>query len=520
MRPEGVIILIGCLASRATAQRHNFDARCPSAVTLDPPGKRRDPTSTSKYLTVQLPPDSTIEDCIDACCRDWSCITFEWFGANSTCSFRDDIDALVPSAGVGVTTGKRGLLPAKPMPLPASHISAVLNKTMVVGINGDEFPISWAEDGKMYTGAGDNRQKDSPSSPLAFFSVQGGPTEMGCDAPPTHHDQPSPTCKNVSLRGDPIPIKAPTALKACSPWEGHKTIPNLKSSGVLALDGVLYWIVSCFNYGDDKTFNRQRYGPAWIVTSRDRGATWNETATPTDFFTGRLAAPRFLQMGRAHNESSDGFVYLYFPGTTGGAAFFENNDQMLLGRVRRHMLLNRSAYDFFTGTRPDGSPTWSTDDTIAVPVVSFPLMLSVQQATWVPAIRRIVFANWAWISVDGAPRPDHSPDERNERTGHQRTQLTLVEAATPWGPFNVFWRDDDWRGSDGSSGGYTPVVPSAWVSDHDFWLAFTQCCGNPRPPLNHYNFNLQRVTFTSAKTHGATSGPTWSGAAATPIKDE
>ena len=112
-----------------------------------------------------------------------------------------------------------------------------------------------------------------------------------------------------------------------------------------------------------------------------------------------------------------------------------------------------------------------------------------------------IFANWAWVSYDGYPRPDHTGDEKNGRTGHQRTQLSLVEAPNPWGPFSVFFRDDDWSGIDNSNeasfGGYTPVIPPAWVGEDDFWIVFTQCCGNPRPPLNNYNFNAQHVTFTN-----------------------
>ena len=41
----------------------------------------------------------------------------------------------------------------------------------------------------------------------------------------------------------------------------------------------------------------------------------------------------------------------------------------------------------------------------------------------------------------------------------------------------------------------TPVIPPAWIGEEDFWLVFTQCCGNPRPPINHYNFNAQHVTL-------------------------
>ena len=179
----------------------------------------------------------------------------------------------------------------------------------------------------------------------------------------------------------------------------------------------------------------------------------------------------------------------------------ENNDEILLARVEKSQLLSRDAYEFFNGIELDGTTSWTTDSTIARSVWEFPLMTSVQQANYHPGLKRYIFANWAWISYDGYPRPDHTGDEKNGRTGHQRTQLSLVEAPNPWGPFSVFFRDDDWSGIDNqneaSFGGYTPVIPPAWVGKDDFWIVFTQCCGNPRPPLNNYNFNAQHVTFTS-----------------------
>lgn len=52
-----------------------------------------------------------------------------------------------------------------------------------------------------YTGAGDNHQPNGQESPLSFFKVTGGPTEMGCTYPPTHRNQPSPTCKNIHQQG-------------------------------------------------------------------------------------------------------------------------------------------------------------------------------------------------------------------------------------------------------------------------------------------------------------------------------
>ena len=44
------------------------------------------------------------------------------------------------------------------------------------------------------------------------------------------------------------------------------------------------------------------------------------------------------------------------------------------------------------------------------------------------------YLGW-WFLRAGNPRPDHTPDERNSRTSHQRTQLTLIEGPDPWGPW-------------------------------------------------------------------------------------
>ena len=88
-------------------------------------------------------------------------------------------------------------------------------------------------------------------------------------------------------------------------------------------------------------------------------------------------------------------------GTTGDSAFFENNDEMLLGRVHKDSILDRSAYQFFNGVQLDGTDAWTSDSTIATPVWSYPLMTSVQQANYHPGLQRYIFANWAWISYDG-----------------------------------------------------------------------------------------------------------------------
>lgn len=49
------------------------------------------------------------------------------------------------------TTGVRAKLPSQDPPFPTStHVVGTLEKKMYIGINGDEFPITWGADGKQY----------------------------------------------------------------------------------------------------------------------------------------------------------------------------------------------------------------------------------------------------------------------------------------------------------------------------------------------------------------------------------
>ncbi len=107
----------------------------------------------------------------------------------------------------GVQTGVRTKLPSYAPPYPQSTaINATVDNRMIIGINGDEFPITWGKDGNQYTGAGDNTQPNQLSSPASFFQVTGGPLDLNCTNPPTHGDQPSPACSNIRLQGAARPV--------------------------------------------------------------------------------------------------------------------------------------------------------------------------------------------------------------------------------------------------------------------------------------------------------------------------
>ena len=126
-------------------------------------------------------------------------------------------------------------------------------------------------------------------------------------------------------------------------------------------------------------------------------------------------------------------------------------------------------------------------------------MTSVQQVNYHPGFKRYLLPNWAWVSMDGNPKPQLGIGGHVGGPGHMRSQLTLFEAPAPWGPWRLFHRDDNWSYPDGSTGAYTPIMPPAWVSDDEVTLVSTQCCdteieGYKLDPTNNYAFVMQRIT--------------------------
>eukprot|EP01047_Picozoa_sp_COSAG01_P005357 COSAG01_NODE_182_length_22838_cov_34.788733_9_plen_135_part_00 len=113
---------------------------------------------------------------------------------------------------------------------------------------------------------------------------------------------------------------------------------------MLSVNGTLYLGVQCQNYGDNPTFNRQHNVDAWLVSSTDGGATWINATTPHSL-TARFTSPCFLQQGRDHTLSPDGYIYMYFPAAADGKAYWCQNDGMLLARARQADLLDYQKWE-------------------------------------------------------------------------------------------------------------------------------------------------------------------------------
>jgi len=354
-------------------------------------------------------------------------------------------------------------------------VSAVFDKKRYHQQTGDMWPITWAKDDNLYAGAGDNR-----NSPLNFWRVSGEPIMDPQNYTGLHHnDWQLDVMNDWPVHPERYIIREPRANRT----------RGLKPAGVLDIDGTLFMAVQIHNYiGDDITFKRQCNLKGFIVVSRDCGRTWIEDLTPVDFFDGRLASCHFVQFGKGYTGSRDNYVYAHFPAANDGKSYWENGDYILLGRVplKRKILMNkydllvRENWEFYIGI--DGNtPLWDKDDSKAIPVFRYNGMTGENHVFYNKGIDRYIMGNYSFTDRNLIPLPYHQYDHPE---AGKRSQMTLYEAPEPWGPWSLFYRDDDW----GQYGGYQPAFPTKWMYNNGTTM-FMVSSGT----FDDYNFTVQRL---------------------------
>ena len=193
-------------------------------------------------------------------------------------------------------------------------------------LDSDNWPLTWADDGEMFTAYGDGwgfepRVEKKLSNGLARIS--GGPEDW----------------KGENIRS--------------ATGESYGDGPaGSKASGMLMLDGTLYMLLR--NTGNSQLF--------W---SRDHGKSW----TPGFKFSTSFGCPAFLNFGKNYRGAPDNYVYLY---SQDGPDAYADYDQVVLARVPRGQIKDRKAYEFFRGTDSGGGPLWSAEVEQRGPVFSFP----------------------------------------------------------------------------------------------------------------------------------------------------
>ena len=86
-------------------------------------------------------------------------------------------------------------------------------------------------------------------------------------------------------------------------------------------------------------------------------------------FEKSFGCPTFLTFGADGNKSRDEYVYVY---SSDSPNAYDAADRMVLARVHRGKLAERTAYQFFKSLSLDGTPIWSGDIEDRGAVFSFP----------------------------------------------------------------------------------------------------------------------------------------------------
>lgn len=358
-----------------------------------------------------------------------------------------------------------------------------LEETLIrAGGAGDNWHMSWANDDKQYTGLCDGEGwKDIPGYTGApynsrLYAINGNPPDFTFEHLPDYPELLTEAFPNFS---------------------------RYYGFGILALDDHIYQYLSTPNH--PFSLSEPRFAGAKLIHSPDNGHTWlNQDGSPLRwepwdernhenmaflFEPGdAFSLLTVLQMGQNYEYNRDGFVYVYAPnGNVEGSM-----NQLVMFRVPKDRILDRSAYEFFAELLPDGSARWVRGIEERGIVYTFPsgwVNTQIHPYAWHPSVVYnaplgvYMMANWGMgCAPDGMwfGKPSY---------------LGFWTAPQPWGPWTQVYEDTAWMPEgDAAARAYQPQIAPKWIAPDgkSFWMVFTdfQNIDGQRP---YYSFNCEQV---------------------------
>ena len=266
----------------------------------------------------------------------------------------------------------------------------------------DNWPITWVDDGDLYTAYGDGwgfEPRTEEKLSMGFARVEG----------------PAKSYKGVNIRS------------ASGETIGDGAAGG-KASGILMVDGVLYLLVR----------NQRNSRLSW---SADHGRTW----TPADWrWEKSFGAPTFLNFGKNYAGARDGYVYVY---SHDHDSAYEPADRMVLARVPADRVRERDAYEFFAGRDDAGQPRWSDRIEERAAVFENEGRCYRSGITYNAGLKRYL---WAQIL----------PGSRDSRGPRFEGGFGVYEAPEPWGPWRTVYFTEHWDVGPGE----TASFPAKWMS--------------------------------------------------------
>jgi hypothetical protein len=324
-------------------------------------------------------------------------------------------------------------------PYPPSRIITRLNwDPNVVKLRdgaGDNWPITWVDDELQLTAFGDGDGFDSQNRDLSlgFCRIFGDP--------PNHRGEDFSSDADTPEGGGPRGIKA---------------------SGLLMVDDVLYMFVR--NYKPEKPDDFTNSRLAW---SKNQGVNWRWADW---HFSETFGCPEFVQFGRNYQGARDKYVYIL---SQANDSAYSYSPDIVMARVPKDKIPDRSSYRFFAGRDSGGTPIWSADIRKRKPIFTDPRGTQRVAMTYNAGLGRYILTS------------SHVPP--NKKATHTPA-LGIFDAPEPWGPWTTVYYDHDW--SKGSRT-YHHKFPTKWMSPDGktMWLLFSGLDGG------YYTFCLKKASL-------------------------
>jgi len=268
---------------------------------------------------------------------------------------------------------------------------------------GDNWPITWADDGHQYTAWGDGRGPDHPDAErvsMGFARVVGDPPDV-----------------------EVVKIDSPDEQSG----DGRR---GRKASGMLMVDGVLYmWVRNDNQQGE--------HCRLWWST--DRGENW----TRADWNFEEVGYLTFVNFGRDYEDARDEYVYSVSHDTPSAYDFA---DDFILMRVPRDDLATRSEYEFFKGLTGEGDPIWTSAMAERGSVFHHAGRCQRSSISYNAELERYLWWQSGWPNLEGEDSRFHD------------SLLGIYEAPEPWGPWRTVFHSETFP-----SPGETGCFPTKWM---------------------------------------------------------
>jgi hypothetical protein len=299
---------------------------------------------------------------------------------------RETISRLGVLAAVALAVTRDGSAaearPAYPVSLVIASIDwAPTNRIIRAAQDGDNWPITWADDDAIYTTWGDGTgfvPKVERKLSCGFARVIGGPKDF----------------RGVNIRSDAEQL--------------GQGVKGKKSWGLLSVDGTIY---AWFGHAD------QNGAASQLAWSSDHAKTWKFAEWRFEEF-GLLG---FVNFGKDYAGARDQYAYAY---SHDGPRADTPADRFVLMRAPKGRVTERGTWEFFERANENKQPIWTREIARRGAVFRNPDACLRSAMTWCAGLKRYLW--WQHI-----PQARGAADRGDTRF---KGGFAIYDAPEPWGP--------------------------------------------------------------------------------------